>query len=299
MWQWNHLPDDAKWSLRERPGYLRLHSMPAPDFWMARNTLTQRAIGPESTATAELDASGLIAGDVAGLALLNLPYSWIGVTRQDGQLALEFHDQRSGNPVREALSGGLLWLRVHCDFDRDIARFSYSLNGKTFKDIGPELPLAFQLKTFQGVRFALFHFNSSGLAGGQADFNEFSVVEPRPRGLTQPIPVGGWITLADLSNGNSLAVEEGRVVAATKPGQGAAFRIVDRGRGRIALRTDQGQFVSVSGMGRTGSVVVKPGPPGNAETFQMGRPAAWGHDAVVSRDAPLPCCAEGSGTGFG
>ena len=59
VWQWNHVPDDSKWSLRERPGYLRLHSLAAADFWHARNSLTQRAIGPESTATAELDASGL------------------------------------------------------------------------------------------------------------------------------------------------------------------------------------------------------------------------------------------------
>ena len=79
VWQWNHLPDDSKWSLTERPGYLRLHSLPASDFWWARNSLTQRAIGPESTATTELDGSGLKSGDVAGLALLNSPYAWIGL----------------------------------------------------------------------------------------------------------------------------------------------------------------------------------------------------------------------------
>jgi beta-xylosidase len=68
VWQSNHLPDDSKWSLSERPGYLRLHSLPAADFWWARNSLTQRAIGPESTATTELDGNGLKASDVAGLA---------------------------------------------------------------------------------------------------------------------------------------------------------------------------------------------------------------------------------------
>ena len=73
VWQWNHVPDDTKWSLSERAGYLRLHSLPASDFWNARNSLTQRAMGPESSVTTELDASGLKAGDVAGLALLNSP----------------------------------------------------------------------------------------------------------------------------------------------------------------------------------------------------------------------------------
>ena len=30
VWQWNHVPDDAQWSLSERRGFLRLHSLPAP-----------------------------------------------------------------------------------------------------------------------------------------------------------------------------------------------------------------------------------------------------------------------------
>ena len=70
VWQWNHEPDDAKWSLTEKPGVLRLHSLPAGDFWTARNSLTQRPPGPECVATVELDASGLVAGDSAGLALV-------------------------------------------------------------------------------------------------------------------------------------------------------------------------------------------------------------------------------------
>jgi xylan 1,4-beta-xylosidase len=47
-WQWNHVPVHASWSLSERPGFLRLHSLPATDFFGARNTLTQRAVGPVS-----------------------------------------------------------------------------------------------------------------------------------------------------------------------------------------------------------------------------------------------------------
>lgn len=268
VWQWNHLPDDSKWSLAERQGFLRLHSLPAPDFWLARNTLTQRAMGPESIATTELDAAGLKNGDAAGLALLNLPYSWIGVTRQAEQLALEFYDQRTGQPIREPLAGTRVRLRIHCDFDKDTARFSYSANGKGFKDIGPELVLAFQLKTFQGVRFGLFHYNSSGVPGGHADFDSFTVQESRPRGLTQPIPAGQWITFSDLSNGNSLAVLDGKLVAAAGAGKSTALQVVDRGLGRIALRTANGQYVSVAGTGKPGEVVLKPGKPGDTETFQ-------------------------------
>ena len=70
----------------------------------ARNTLTQRAIGPVSEPTAVLDASGMKPGDVAGLALLNLPYAWIGVRREDDGLVLEQFDQLTGETAARAAS---------------------------------------------------------------------------------------------------------------------------------------------------------------------------------------------------
>jgi hypothetical protein len=254
VWQWNHAPDDAKWSLKERAGFLRLHSLAAPDFWMARNSLTQRAIGPESTATAELDASGIAAGDVAGLALLNLPYAWIGVSRRDGGFTIEQYDQTTGKSVRVALGSSRVWLRAHCDFDTEKAEFSYSTDGKQFRGFGEEFTTVFQLKTFQGVRFALFHYNTEGKAGGYADFDRFTLAEPRPRGLTRPIPVGRRITLTSLADDGRLKVEKAEV-----------FRVVDRGRGRVALQTPTGTYVSVAA---DGVVSLKAGRPGDAETFQ-------------------------------
>lgn len=58
VWQWNHNPNDKMWSLnKERKGWLRLHSMPAKQLLWAKNTLTQRAIGPVSYTSVKLDAS--------------------------------------------------------------------------------------------------------------------------------------------------------------------------------------------------------------------------------------------------
>jgi beta-xylosidase len=84
IWQWNHTPVAKNWSSAKRKGYLCLRSLPADDFWHARNSLTQRAIGPESMATTELDGRALKDGDIAGLALLNYPYAWIGIKRETG-----------------------------------------------------------------------------------------------------------------------------------------------------------------------------------------------------------------------
>lgn len=266
IWQWNHFPDDAKWSLAERPGYLRLHSLPATDFWWARNTLTQRAIGPESIVTAELDAAGMKPGDTAGLALLNLPYAWIGVTREAGRLAVERFDQISGDTLREAVQSPRLWFRAACNFDTELATLSYSTDGRRFIPLGAGFTMVFQLKTFQGVRYGLFHFNTGGRPGGYADFNSFRVDEPRPRGLTKPIPVGQSIVLTSVGGG-VLSVKKGRLESADS-GDPVKFKVVDRRRGRIALQAPGGGFVSVGGAGKQGEVTVKPGVPGDAETFQ-------------------------------
>ena len=45
----------------------------------ARNTLTQRVIGPKSIATVELYTKGMKDGDVCGLGNINVPCSWIGI----------------------------------------------------------------------------------------------------------------------------------------------------------------------------------------------------------------------------
>lgn len=269
VWQWSHVPDDTKWSLSERPGFLRLRSLPAKEFWWAKNSLTQRAIGPESIATAALDVSGMQKGDVAGLALLNLPYSWLGVKREQAGLTVEFFDHNTGNTIRQTAPETRIQLRAHCNFDKDVAQYSYSTDGKDFKTIGGEIQLPFQLKTFQGVRYTLFHYNDAGAAGGYVDFDTFTVDEPRPRGLTQPIPANRWVTFWDLASGQALSAGSSAEVRTTDvAGQAAAFRVEDRGTGRVALRTKDGRYLSVVKSGEAGEVRLVSGKPGNAETFQ-------------------------------
>ena len=68
VWQWNHNPDDKKWRLKG--GKLKLQTMPAEQLMWARNTLTQRVIGPSSITTVEMSVKNLKDGDVAGALLL-------------------------------------------------------------------------------------------------------------------------------------------------------------------------------------------------------------------------------------
>ena len=194
-WQWNHVPDDSKWSLTEKPGVLRLHSLPADNFYSARNSLCQRPPGPESIMTVELDTAGMVEGDTAGLALLSSPYAWIGVVRAADGMTLQTVDNTgsgggrrntpSASPNPPAVSPDTpperLWLRVHCNFDNDQAIFSWSADGREFTPLGNPFTMTFQLRTFQGVRPSLFHFNTSGKPGGYVDFDNYTVLEPRAR----------------------------------------------------------------------------------------------------------------------
>ena len=195
IWQWNHVPDDTKWSLTERPGQLRLHTLPADDFFSARNTLTQRSVGPISTATVKLDGSALEEGDLAGLALLGLPYRTLSLRRTAEGWQVEMFDQQTQSAVSASISEPHIHLRVSCDFLKETAQFSYSVDGTTFLPLGDELIMVFQLKTFQGIRYALFAYNDAGKTGGHVDFDDFQVDEPHPRGLFRPIPSGQTIEI--------------------------------------------------------------------------------------------------------
>jgi beta-xylosidase len=260
VWQWNHVPVDGKWSLRERPGFLRLHALPAKSFWDARNTLTQRSIGPISSPTALLDASGLKLGDVAGLALLNLPYATLGVEKTDAGLTLALFNQATNRTARVALDGHRVWLRAECDFLTEKARFSYSSNGKDFVPIGEEFIMVFQLTTFQGVRYALFNYNTKGTEGGYADFDSIDVYQPYPYGLMRPIPYGANVRLTSHKAVTGLAVDKGAI----KGGAPAVLQVKDMKLGRVALQAEGG-FLSV---GKDGEVALTPGQPGAAQSFQ-------------------------------
>lgn len=227
VWQWNHVPVPNKWSLTERPGYLRLHSTAAPDLLAARNTLTQRAIGPQSTATVLLDAEGLKPGDVAGFALLTRPYGWIGVERKGDALYVTRFDEQLGGKINEMRSvlihAKRVWLRAECDFLTEHQQLTYSTDGVEFKQLGGEFVTAYQLITFQGVRYAMFAFNAANREGGYADFDFMNIHEPRPRGR-QPIPYGREVTFRPLGVGSLPAVFASSLV------------VIDRGLGRVSLK---------------------------------------------------------------
>ncbi|WP_116127667.1 glycoside hydrolase 43 family protein [Lewinella sp. IMCC34183] len=181
VWQWNHNPDDDLWSVRERKGYLRLTTGRLDtSFVQARNSLTQRTVGPASTGTTKLDVSGMKEGDVAGLGLLQKNYGFVGVIITDGtpHLLMVNATGTADTVAQLPLNQPTVYLRAVADFrDRaDVATFAYSLDGKEWTAIGNQLKMPYTLPHFMGYRFALFNY-ATETAGGHADFDYFHVTD--------------------------------------------------------------------------------------------------------------------------
>ncbi|TVR68786.1 MAG: glycoside hydrolase, partial [Marinilabiliales bacterium] len=180
VWQWNHNPDNSLWYVNREEGYLRLRTGRIDTaFVMARNTLTQRTIGPESSGEILIDVSGMKEGDFAGLALLQQRYGKVGVRYENGIKSIVMVNAESGTPsVVECLPlhQNRVYLKAECDFSdlADVARFYYSLDGKSWKQIGSQLQMAYTLPHFMGYRFGLFNY-ATREPGGYVDFDHFHV----------------------------------------------------------------------------------------------------------------------------
>ena len=257
VWQWNHNPDDTQWSIKN--GRLRLQSMPAEQLMWARNTLTQRVIGPTSIATVELYTKGMKDGDVAGLGNINVPCSWIGIVRNDNTLTIRCFEQATNDTVdvvAKLKSTNKLWLRMVGDFDNDRAHYEYSLDGASYQQLGREMPLSYQLISFQGSRHALFAFNYKGKKGGFAEFDNFTVEEPQAD-RSGNIPYGKTFRIINLAtNKPAIALKHGMLYDTDSNDKGklTRFRIIDKGQGKVILQCEDGRYVFVSGFGIAGDV---------------------------------------------
>lgn len=180
VWQWNHNPVDSLWSLNERKGYLRLTTGRIDStFLQARNTLTQRTIGPVCTGTTTLDISQMNEGDFAGLSLLQRNYGLVGLKYENGGNRIVMVDTKDGQPKEQEsvpFYQKKIYLRATCDFTdkKDEAHFYYSLDGKKWNRIGATLKMSYTLPHFMGYRFGLFNY-STVQSGGYVDFDFFHI----------------------------------------------------------------------------------------------------------------------------
>ncbi|HEY6877892.1 MAG TPA: glycoside hydrolase 43 family protein [Polyangiales bacterium] len=189
-WEWNHNPDDSKWSAGD--GLTLKTATVTNDLYAARNTLTRRIEGPVSIATMELDSSGMQNGDVAGLAALRDRSAWIGVKKSGGATRIvmttgidmntSWQTTSTGTEVASAeLRGDKVWLRVEANIRTDSggarASFSYSTDGVEFKALGNTLSMNKDWQFFLGYRFGIFNYATQSL-GGLVKVRSFTLSKP-------------------------------------------------------------------------------------------------------------------------
>jgi beta-xylosidase len=193
QWQWNHNPLNDKWSLTERPGFLRLYSSPpaaaqgpitgggGQPLARARNTLTQKLWDDAGVVEVKMDVSHMAEGQRAGLAfMVGSSFGWVGAQQSGGQRTLDWSSTAPAgrgvgappqtSPGTQAaypvLTRDALYLRG--TYQGDQASLAYSFDGKTFTDTPAKFKMGFS--SWKGSRPALYSFGSTS---GYVDVDYF------------------------------------------------------------------------------------------------------------------------------
>ncbi len=163
-WEWNYQPRADKWSLTDRPGYLRLYAFkPIEDakFFKAGNTISQRYIKSDTVIVdCKIDISHMQNGEDAGLSHFNggKNYSNIGILQKENIRQLKYEEdgvQSPGITIPDGIT--TIWLRS-CIGTAMVNSYQYSFDGKAFLPFGGQ----YQLKwgNYRGDYIGIYNFNS-------------------------------------------------------------------------------------------------------------------------------------------
>lgn len=191
QWQWHANPKVYYGYMSANLGFMRLNCVQQPgnykNLWDLPNLFLQKFPAPDFSATTKLSFFNHEDGDRTGLLVMGESYAYIGLQQVDGKLKLV---QRScakshqGTTETEEASIDIdkseIYLRVtvkhvqNSETHDAVAKFSYSTDGKKFKEFGTEFkPVAGR---WIGAKVGLF---ATGAIltndSGYADFDWFRV----------------------------------------------------------------------------------------------------------------------------
>ena len=171
FWRYNPIPD--RWSLIERPGFLRLKScVPLPEnepnsIRKVHNVIGQRVMGRyKNIATAKLDVSGMANGQEAGLHVSSDKNNIIGIKKSiSGKKQLFFKCDSAAKSAITIIDGielkqSKLWLQTK--IENGLATFNYSLDGHKFSQFGTQVQLFFTGFTANEIGFYSINSKEKG-----------------------------------------------------------------------------------------------------------------------------------------
>lgn len=178
QWQWHHNPKPDRWSLSERPGFLRLKScVPIQDnrklFLRVPNMISQRLMGRSNNVmVARCELNGMVTGQEAGMHISSGTYHAIAVVKQvDGTFETVFRsDEPTGSDPKQMpdglvqkgahLTANVIWFKA--EIHEGTASFFYSTDGTQFVRLGPAAQLRFTGFTASRVGFYTHHSEETG-----------------------------------------------------------------------------------------------------------------------------------------
>ncbi len=185
QWQWQSHPQKEWYSLTENPGQMRLYAIPCPsekgNLYYAGNLYLQKFPSPKFTATTLVDAHFEVDGERAGLITMGSKYSYIAIIKgEDGyrvSVVTGRNDKFAVTPEEIAttvpVASDKVWLRMELLSETE-CQYSYSLDGREFKKLGPECTVA--PGVWIGSKTGIFCSSPNILpASGYADFDYFAL----------------------------------------------------------------------------------------------------------------------------
>lgn len=187
QWQWQANPN-VLWSAQIRgTTYLRLFAIKtaeeAKNLWTAPNLLLQKFPAPEFTATTKVSLFPEEAtfGKRAGLMVMGMDYAALSIVYENEQYYIQRSESINAIDGEQEVvldkirsKSNQVYFRVQVVGLNGKCQFSYSENGKRFKDIGK--PFYAQPGKWIGAKVGVFSISSpDAKRGGYADFDWFRV----------------------------------------------------------------------------------------------------------------------------
>jgi beta-xylosidase len=182
QWQWQANYKDEWMSFTARKDWLRLYAVACSDavtnLWNTSNLMLQKLPAQEFTVTTKMNFSKLAVGEKTGLIVFGMDYSYLAIEKTvSGYRLINVSCKNANNSVTESLAGNIgyasdsIILKVKVDKGA-ICQFSYSSDGKEFRDIGE--PFTAREGRWVGAKLGLFCISKNALhKSGYVDFDWF------------------------------------------------------------------------------------------------------------------------------
>lgn len=188
FWQWQAAPKKAWYSLTINPGYLRLYSQPGEitnTLFHAPWFLSHSLESFKTQITVRIDMHCEDDGDRAGIAMMGYTYSYLSLTKCEGQFILQLvegqaADGTQGKPEnaiekilqRHFISGKDVTLRMTISESK--VSYSYKDENQPYKKVGE--PQIMSPGGWTGARAGIFCGNFNAVkTEGYTDFSDYRV----------------------------------------------------------------------------------------------------------------------------